>query len=76
MLAKFETNPSGIFFSWRVDLSYRINTLGPLCLWQCLNMGLTQSVTFVKILIQMNVRIYSYQQNYMNEYPYIFILIF
>ena len=35
-----------------------------------------QSVTFVKILIRMNVQIYSYQQNYMNEYPNIFILIF
>ena len=35
-----------------------------------------QSVTFVKILIRMNVRIYSYQQNYTNEYPNIFILIF
>ena len=37
---------------------------------------LDQSVTFVKILIRMNVRIYSYQQNYTNEYPNIFILIF
>ena len=35
-----------------------------------------QSVTFVKILIRMNVRIYSYQQNCTNEYPNIFILIF
>ena len=35
--------------------------------------GLDQSVTFVKILIRMNVRIYSYQQNYTNEYPNIFI---
>ena len=35
-----------------------------------------QSVTFVKILIRMNVRIYSYQQNYTNEYPKIFISIF
>ena len=38
--------------------------------------GSIQSVTFVKILIQMNVQIYSYQQNYTNEYPNIFILIF
>ena len=37
---------------------------------------LQQSVTFVKTLIRMNVRIYSYQQNYTNEYPNIFILIF
>ena len=37
---------------------------------------LYQSVTFVKILIRMNVRIYSYQKNYTNEYPNIFILIF
>ena len=36
--------------------------------------GMHQSVTFVKILIRMNVRIYSYQQNYTNEYPNIFIL--
>ena len=28
-----------------------------------------QSVTFVKIFIRMNVRIYLYQQNYRNEYP-------
>ena len=35
-----------------------------------------QSVTFVKIWIRMNVRIYSYQQNYTNEYPNIFMLIF
>ena len=38
-------------------------------------MEMCQSVTFVKILIQMNVRIYSYQKNYTNEYPNIFILI-
>ena len=38
--------------------------------------GMIQSVTFVKIFIRMNVRIYSYQQNYTNEYPNIFILIF
>ena len=35
-----------------------------------------QSVTFVKMLLRMNVRIYSYQQNYTNEYPNIFILIY
>ena len=33
------------------------------------------NVTYVKILIRMNVRIYSHQQNYTNEYPNIFILI-
>ena len=38
--------------------------------------GLNQSVTFVKILIRINVRIYSYQKNYTNEYLNIFILIF
>ena len=38
-------------------------------------LGFNQSVTFVKILIRMNVRLYSYQQNYTNEYPNIFILI-
>ena len=37
-------------------------------------LGFNQSVTFVKILIQMNVRL-LYQQNYTNEYPNIFILI-
>ena len=42
------------------------------CYW----FKLDQSVTFVKILIRMNVRIYSYQQNYTIEYPNIFILIF
>ena len=41
-----------------------------------IGIGPQQSVTFVKILIRMNVRIYSYQQNYTNEYPNIFILIF
>ena len=41
-----------------------------------LNHDTNQSVTFVKILIRMNVRIYSYQQNYTNEYPNIFILFF
>ena len=43
-------------------------SIGPMCTWQ--------SVTFVKILIRMNVRIYSYQQSYTNEYPNIFILFF
>ena len=38
--------------------------------------GMIQSVTFVKIFIRMNARIYSYQQNYTNEYPNTFILIF
>ena len=36
MLAKFGTNASGILFSWRDTSSYRLYTLGPLCLWQCL----------------------------------------
>ena len=43
---------------------------------RCLVGCLDQSVTFVKILIRMNVRIYSYRQNYTNEYLNIFILIF
>ena len=34
-----------------------------------------QSVTFVKNFIRMNVRIYSYQKDYTNEYPNVFILI-
>ena len=38
-------------------------------------MHCVQSVTFIKILIRMNVWIYSYQQNYTNKYPNIFILI-
>ena len=32
-----------------------------------------QSVTFVKILPQTNIRIYSYQVNYTNECPNIFV---
>ena len=36
MLAKFVTNASGILFSWRDNSSFRPYTLGPLCLWQCL----------------------------------------
>ena len=40
------------------------------------SLGPDQSVTFVKMLLRMNVRIYSYQQNYTNEYPNIFILIY
>ena len=35
-MAKFRTNASGILFSWRDNSSYRLYTLGPLCLWQCL----------------------------------------
>ena len=34
-LAKCVTNASGILFSWRDNSSYRLYTLGPLCLWQC-----------------------------------------
>ena len=34
-LAKFGTKESGILFSWRDNSSYRLYTLGPLCLWQC-----------------------------------------
>ena len=35
-LAIFETNASGILFSWRdLNSSFRCYTLGPLCLWQC-----------------------------------------
>ena len=33
--AKYGTNASGILFSWRDNPSYRLYTLGPLCLWQC-----------------------------------------
>ena len=35
--------------------------------------ALGQSVTFVKILTQINVQIYLYQQIYMNEYPNTFV---
>ena len=35
-LVKFVTNASGILSSWRDNSSLRVNTLGPLCLWQCL----------------------------------------
>ena len=38
-----------------------------------IGMNSGQSVTFVKILIQMNIRIYSYQKNDTNEYPNIFV---
>ena len=34
---------------------------------------LDQSVTFVWILIRTNIRIYSYQENYTNEYPNVFV---
>ena len=37
MLTKFLTNASDILFSWRDNLSLRCYTLGPLCLWQCLD---------------------------------------
>ena len=41
LVAKFGTNASGILFiSWRDNSSERGNTLGPLCLWQCLMPGL------------------------------------
>ena len=36
----FGTNASGILFSWRDYSSYRINTLGPLCLWQVFFVGI------------------------------------
>ena len=36
--------------------------------------GLVQSVTFVRISTQMNIRIYLYQKIHTNEYPNIFIL--
>ena len=35
LVVKFVTNASGILFSWRDNSSFRVNTLGPLCLWQC-----------------------------------------
>ena len=35
-LARFGTNASDILFNWRDNSNYRVNTLGPLCLWQCL----------------------------------------
>ena len=35
--------------------------------------GLVQSVTFGKILTQINIRIYLYQKNFTNEYPNIFV---
>ena len=35
-LAKFGTNAMAFHFnSWRDNSSYRLYTLGPLCLWQC-----------------------------------------
>ena len=34
-MAKLGTNTSGILFSLRDNSSYRLYTLGPLCLWQC-----------------------------------------
>ena len=37
------------------------------------NSNIKQSVTFVWILIRTNIRIYSCQENDMNEYPNIFV---
>ena len=34
-MAKFGFNASGIIFWWRDNSSYKLYTLGPLCLWQC-----------------------------------------
>ena len=61
---------------WSLLLTFLTTLLAPNGIAATVKVGLYQSVTFVKILIQMNVRIYSYQQNYTNEYPNIFILIF
>ena len=40
LVVQFWTNASGILFSWRDNSSYRLYTLGPLCLCQCLKGGL------------------------------------
>ena len=37
-LAKFGISASGILFSWRDNSRFRLYTLGPLCLWQCLHL--------------------------------------
>ena len=57
---------------WHVNAKHNILLLWHHSMFPC---DMCQSVTFVKILIRMNVRIYSYQQNDTNEYPNIFILI-
>ena len=67
---------------WVVSWSHcsHLNSLDKACVAKVLDQkmffSINQSVTFVKILIRMNVRIYSYQKNYTNEYPNIFILNF
>ena len=44
LVAKFGTNASVIIFiSWRNNSSWRGNTLGPLCLWQCLKVAFLNS---------------------------------
>ena len=49
------------------------DSFGPHFLGKLLVTVLDQSVTFVWILIRTNIRIYSCQENDMNEYPNIFV---
>ena len=51
----------------------KISPSGGLVFGNSLFVTLDQSVTFVLILIRMNIRIYSYQENYSNEYLNIFV---
>ena len=51
-MAKFGTNASGILFSWRDNSSYRLHTLGPLCLWQCLFVFLVVFLSAMMTLVE------------------------
>ena len=58
-LAKFGTNATGILFSWRDNSSSRVNTLGPLCLWQCFYLKLILQEWMIYFILYKGFRFLS-----------------
>ena len=58
-LAKSGTNVSGILFSWRDNSSSRVNTLGPLCLWQCFYLKLILQEWMIYFILYKGFRFLS-----------------
>ena len=55
-MAKFGTNTSDATIKFiSVSYSYRVNTLGPMCLWQCFNLDIRHTLMLESTLVALSV---------------------
>ena len=59
MVAKIGTNTSEatfkLIFVYKKDMSYRVNTFGPLCLWQCFMVVFTFTILIRSVFSEFHI---------------------